>query len=87
MTLVLDIIFFVKKNKHINKRFTINPLLNPSGWGLFFSTKFEEGLNREGVLIQFIEDDDIVEKPRHSYTKLDVMQPKIKIKSELPSRE
>ena len=39
------------------------------------------------MLIQFIEDDDIVEKPRHSYTKLEVMQPKIKNKSEIPSRE
>ena len=49
--------------------------------------KFEKGLNREGVLIQFSEDDGIVEKPRHSDTKLEVMQPKIKNKSELPSRE
>ena len=49
------------------------------------STKFEEGLNREGVLIQFSEDNDI--KPGHRDTKLEVMQTKIKIKSELPSRE
>ena len=36
------------------------PTIEPFGAGLIISTKFEEGLDREGVLVQFSEDDGIV---------------------------
>ena len=38
-------VFFLQFNMD-----TINPLLSPP-WGLFFSSTFERGLNREGGLI------------------------------------
>ena len=92
MTLVVDIIFLLKNKREREKQTHEQTIYRKSstelsGQGLFISTKFEKGLNREGVLIPFSEDDGIVEKPRHSDTKLEVMQPKIKNKSELPSRE